>query len=126
MINWNHIRYFKIEEFDSPDAPGSGDEMDYEFVRMLDLVRLFYKKPMIVNSGYRTKAHNRKVKGSKSSSHMKGKAADIRWNTSNDLYRLITCSTSVGFSRIGISFKKKFIHLDNDKEKSYNIIWGYD
>ena len=34
------LRYFNLAEFDSPDAPGSGEEfMDEEFLGMLDKAR---------------------------------------------------------------------------------------
>ena len=44
---------------------------------VLDPLRERYGKPIIVNSGYRCPALNKAVKGSKTSSHMKGLAADI-------------------------------------------------
>ena len=34
-------------------------------------------KPMIINSGYRTPSHNKKVGGASGSQHVYGKAADI-------------------------------------------------
>ena len=46
-----------------------------EFI--LDPLREKYGKPIIVNSGYRCLALNIAVKGSKTSSHLKGLAADI-------------------------------------------------
>lgn len=46
-----------------------------EFI--LDPLREKYGKPIIVNSGYRCQALNNLVKGSKTSSHLKGLAADI-------------------------------------------------
>lgn len=46
-----------------------------EFI--LDPLREKYGKPIIVNSGYRCPALNIAVKGSKTSSHLKGLAADI-------------------------------------------------
>ena len=44
---------------------------------VLDPLREKYEKPIIVNSGYRCQALNKAVKGSKTSSHLKGLAADI-------------------------------------------------
>ncbi len=35
------LRYFKLEEFDSPDYPGSGEKfMDWEFLDCLDEARV--------------------------------------------------------------------------------------
>jgi uncharacterized protein YcbK (DUF882 family) len=44
---------------------------------ILDPLREKYGKPIHVNSGYRCPALNSAVKGSKTSSHLKGLAADI-------------------------------------------------
>ena len=44
---------------------------------ILDPLREKYGKPIYVNSGYRCPALNSAVKGSKTSSHLKGLAADI-------------------------------------------------
>lgn len=45
--------------------------------RLLDPLRDLLGKPIYVSSGYRCKALNSKVGGSKTSQHMKGQAADI-------------------------------------------------
>lgn len=45
--------------------------------KVLEPAREFMKAPLRVNSGYRNWAVNDAVKGSKTSQHMKGEAADI-------------------------------------------------
>lgn len=45
--------------------------------RMMDDLRNWYGKPLNVNSWYRTKEFNTKVKGSKNSCHLDGTATDI-------------------------------------------------
>lgn len=45
---------------------------------ILDPLREAYGNPIIINSGFRCKELNLIVKGSKTSQHMKGLAADIR------------------------------------------------
>lgn len=44
---------------------------------VLDPLRTWWGKPITVNSGYRCPELNAAVKGSKTSQHMKGEAADI-------------------------------------------------
>ena len=72
------LRHFTFEEFDSPDSPGSGEKyMDREFLDCLDEARDIAGVQFKINSGYRTPAHNRKVGGVSTSSHLIGRAADI-------------------------------------------------
>tara|TARA_B100002019_G_scaffold206590_1_gene179354 strand:+ start:3847 stop:4200 length:354 start_codon:yes stop_codon:yes gene_type:complete len=117
------MKYFKLSEFDSPDLPGSGAEMNQEFLHMLDAARKIYGKPMRVNSGYRTESHNKKVGGVSSSSHLKGLAADISCKDSNARFEMIKAFLKAGFKRIGVA--GSFIHIDNDKDKSQNVMWTY-
>ena len=117
------MKYFKLSEFDSPDILGSGKNMNEEFLYMLDAARKIYGKPMRVNSGYRSEAHNKKVGGVSSSSHLKGLAADISCKNSNERFEMLQAFIKAGFKRIGIA--NSFIHIDNDKDKSQNVIWTY-
>ena len=117
------MKYFKLSEFDSPDILGSGKNMNEEFLYMLDAARKIYGKPMRVNSGYRSEAHNKKVGGVSSSSHLKGLAADISCKNSNERFEMLQAFIKAGFKRIGVA--NSFIHIDNDKDKSQNVIWTY-
>ncbi|MGV4453154.1 YcbK family protein, partial [Ornithobacterium rhinotracheale] len=49
-----------------------------ELAQNLQVLRNYLGKPIIVNSGYRSVAHNRKIGGKVNSQHLQGKAADIR------------------------------------------------
>ena len=117
------MKYFEYEEFDSPDVQGSGQLMDPKLLEMIDEVREIYGKPIRINSGYRTEAHNRKVGGVDSSSHIKGLAIDVSCTKSDDRFKMLTALIEVGFNRIGIA--GSFIHVDIDKDKSQNVIWTY-
>ena len=117
------MRYFKLEEFDSPDELGSGCNMSQEILSMLDAARKIYGKPMRITSGFRTKTHNKKVGGVESSSHLKGLAADIACSESRNRFDMIKALLEVGFKRLGVA--GTFIHVDIDKNKSQNVIWTY-
>lgn len=117
------MKHFKISEFDSPDEVGSGERMDAEVLKMIDQARELFGKPIRINSGVRSIAHNDKVGGSKSSSHLKGYAIDVSCDNSADRFRLVEILMLVGFNRLGIA--KTFIHVDNDPDKSKNVIWVY-
>jgi len=67
---------FLVREFRSKDdAP----EMliHFQLVDLLEAIRAVLGKPVRIDSGYRSPAHNRKVGGASASYHVKGMAADI-------------------------------------------------
>lgn len=123
MTGWEAIKWFKPEEFDSPDEPKSGCRMDLSFVLKLDKLRETYGKPITIGSGFRTAAHNIKVGGVDSSAHTEGKAADITIDASTDRFTLLHIAFNMGFKRIGIH--KHFIHLDAAQNLPQNVFWLY-
>jgi hypothetical protein len=118
-----NLKNFTIDEFDSPDLPGSGLNMDNDFLQMLDIARAIANIPFKINSGYRTKEHNKKVGGKSDSSHLVGKAVDIAYSNSRDRWIIITALQEAGFNRLGIA--KTFVHTDSDQTKSPDVIWTY-
>lgn len=116
------MQHFTSKEFDSPDLTGSGERMQWEFLAMLEDARSFAETPFKINSGYRTKEHNKKVGGSKTSSHLEGVAVDISCNDSVSRLNILTGLVEAGFTRIGIA--KTFIHVDLDIDKP-DAIWLY-
>ena len=117
------LKYFKLEEFDSPDFKGSGINMDGDFLTILDNARDIAQIPFKINSGYRTKERNELVKGKPNSSHLIGKAADISCEGSRERWIILNSLIKAGFNRIGIA--DTFIHVDSDESKSQNVIWKY-
>lgn len=118
------FKYFKYEEFDSPDVQGSGQMMDDTFIQMLDEVREEYGKPISITSGYRTQVYNDRLQNSvKNSAHTKGLAADLYVPNTKERYELLGILIKRGFKRIGIAYT--FIHVDIDETKPQNRIWLY-
>jgi uncharacterized protein YcbK (DUF882 family) len=121
-------KYFSLDEFDSPDEEGSGGMMEHEFVEQLDIARDIAGFPFIINSGFRSIAHNQRLKErgyqvAKNSSHLLGWAADIHVSTSRKRFIMVEALLDAGFTRIGIG--DNFIHVDSDPEKQQNLIWTY-
>jgi len=98
------LKHFKLSEFDSPDAPGSGSNMKPEFLQRLDNARGLAGIPFKINSGFRTKARNAIVKG-------------------RNRLLMVKALLAAGFTRIGIA--DGFIHVDCDPQKSKEAIWLY-
>ena len=124
---WTSIENFTPPEFDSPDAPGSGEKyMDEIFVKKLDTLRGLLKVPLAITSGYRTGSHNKKIGGAPQSQHLNGHAADIAIAGEN-AFKLVGLAYTLGFTGIGIQQKgawdKRFIHLD--LRTTEPRIWSY-
>jgi len=122
-MSWREIKHFSPKEFDSPDRPGSGDEMDMQFIRKLDELRVCLGHPLHINSGYRTQEHNDFMGGVEFSAHMKGLAADVRVVGNEQRYWLVSEALELGFQRIGIA--RGFVHLDTDLSLPCPRIWMY-
>jgi hypothetical protein len=116
------MKYFSLDEFDSPDHKGSGINMDHNFLELLNNAREIAGIPFKITSGYRTAEHNSKVGGVKNSSHLSGVAADIGVGSGNERYIILNALIRAGFKRLGIA--KTFIHCDTDITKS-NSVWTY-
>lgn len=124
------LRYFNLEEFDSPDKPGSGYKMDRDLMELLDKARAIAGIPFVIppGGGYRTEAYNRELckrnkRASSTSSHLKGLAADIIAKGSRQRLYIVASLLDVGFTRIGVA--KSFIHVDLDSDKDEDLMWVY-
>jgi len=131
-MNLNH---FSLSEFDSPDLPNSGKNMDSNFLTKLEHAREIANIPFKITSGFRTQNYlqdllDRGYKASKNSSHLVGKAADIAAVGSSTRFIIVNALLKAGFNRIGIDGNKNFIHVDSDGTdmggtKPPNVIWTY-
>ena len=117
------LKHFKLSEFDSPDLLGSGKNMNSDFIKRLDEAREIAGVPFNINSGFRTAAHNAKVKGKSNSSHLRGYAADIATKTPSMKFKVLDSLLKVGFDRIGVY--PTFIHVDCDPQFNDQrcVIW---
>ena len=93
-------------------------------VFQLQKIRGIVKKPIIIASGYRCPAHNKKIGGSPKSQHLLGKAADIYVNgmSVRDLYEVVSIFYKNGINGIGVYPEQGFIHVDIREKPG---IWVY-
>ena len=71
---------FSLPEFASKDGACFPDEGKAKLAKLatnLQIIRDHFGKPITINSGYRSPAHNEKIGGVKDSYHTKGMASDI-------------------------------------------------
>lgn len=108
-------QHFKVKEFACKDG-SQVVFIDSYLVSILDILRNEVKKPVIINSGYRTPTRNKEVDGAKYSYHMRGMAADIRIagmsakEIANKLNKIIP-------NECGIIVYKNWVHLDVRTQK---------
>jgi len=117
------IKHFKLEEFESPDMPGSGSRMNYGTLIKLELMRMDVGEPIDPTSGWRSKYHNNKVGGEKNSAHLYGFAVDLKCASIEFMLKLLEAAWKAGFRRFGIM--NGAIHVDDDPTKVQNVMWDY-
>jgi len=102
------VIFFKREEFNCKHC--GKNEMQDDFLEMLDVARGLAGVPFQINSGYRCPEHNAAV-GSTSKNHVSGRAADIATPDNFRRGAILRGLYLAGFKRIGIA--DTFIHADN-------------
>ena len=110
--------HFKKSEFDSKCGRKMPPEVLDNIVRLagnLEALRAYLNAPIQINSGYRSKEHNKSVGGSKTSQHLYGKAADIvvKGYTTEQVYEAIEHLISIGeMKEGGLGMYETFVHYD--------------
>lgn len=105
---------FKVKEF---RCKGGEDEIliDVDFVKdKLQKIRDHFDAPVTINSAYRTPEYNAKVKGTKASYHLQGRAFDIvvKGHTPQEVARY---AQTLGI--LGIIQYNEFVHVDSREVK---------
>lgn len=130
-------KYFNITEFTkSSTAQKHGiknipsleelKNIDNLIAYILDPLREAYGKPIIINSGYRCLELNKLVKGSKTSQHLTGQAADIRSvkNTKEEnkkLYDLII-QLKLPFDQLINEYDFSWVHVSFSERNRRQIL----
>ena len=116
---------FKLHEFQCSDKSDSVF-IDEELIDILQQIRDYFNKPLIVSSGYRTISYNETVKGSAQfSKHCMGIAADVYINNvlpieiAKHADRLMKTSG-------GIILYPGFVHIDTRYQKYRGSANGAD
>ena len=109
---------FNLKEFECKCGKCKNTIIDAKLISSLQIMRDHFKKPIIINSGYRCTKHNKAVGGVTNSQHTKGKAADIvvKGVAPRDV---AAYAASIGIKGIGVY--KTFTHIDTRDKQAY---WG--
>ena len=117
---------FRVWEFRCRDGTDAV-LIDEELVVVLQCIREHFGRPVHITSGYRTAARNAAVRGSKSSQHLLGRAADL-WVEGTTVEAVAAYAESLLPGRGGIGHYPKdtkhptrttgWIHIDTRPGKS--------
>ena len=116
-------KYFKDAEFRRCTPACSIEDMDKDFLALMDEVREEAGIPLVVNSAYRSRAWEKLQGRNGNSSHTRGVAVDIRCTTSQNRWKILRAAFKCGIRRIGVA--RNFIHLDNDPTLPQRVVWHY-
>ena len=127
------MKYFTISELcksttadafhiNNQPTPDIVDNLEILINECLDKIREAFGKPIYVNRGYRCKELNNRVKGSKTSHHLYGKAADITLKSkklNSVLFNLIQDMIKSGTlkcTQLIDEYSYSWIHMSYDKD----------
>ena len=121
------MSYFSKDEIACNCGCGANNISD-EYMSMLTDARIIAGIPFSMSSMCRCPARNAAEGGKETSSHISTediecKAGDISYEGSRQRSIIVTALIEAGFTRIGIG--EDFIHADNDKTKSQDVMWLY-
>lgn len=111
--------HFRANEFACKDGTDN-ILIDSQLIETLEKIRNHFNAPVIINSGFRTVKHNRKVGGAKASFHCKGMAADIvvKGHNSKEVAEYADSILDKG----GIIQYNNFVHIDVRTNKYREVV----
>lgn len=102
---------------------GSGKlVLDTDAMDRLQRLRDRLRRPLYVNSAYRSPSHNAAVGGSPSSKHLRGEAFDISMSNHNP-HVFYEAAKAVGFMGFGFYRDQNFIHIDLGPVRQWGHKW---
>ena len=107
---------FTLNEFVCKGGDCNQVKLDMVLIDFLQKIRNHFGRAVNINSAFRCEAHNKRVKGSKNSYHLKGAAADITVSGVAPL-EVAKYAESIGIKGIGLY--DSFVHIDTRENKSF-------
>lgn len=119
LEDWDSIKFFTKEEFDCKET--GENQMQLEFMRKLDELRLHCGFPFVITSGYRSPHHPEEVKKAIGGTHVRGIACDIKVGFGADRRTIVEKAIELGFNGIGVAHS--FVHVDS--RETIPVMWTY-
>lgn len=109
--------HFKVKEFACNDGTDY-IPIDLDLAYKLENIRQHFGKPITITSGYRSESYNKKIGGTSSSYHTKGKAFDIVVQGVSP-YDVAHYAQGLWINGIGCYYDDHFVHIDARTEPFY-------
>ena len=103
-------RYFSEAEFKRCTPPCSINDMDQEFLKLMDAIRERAGIPLVMNCAYRSREYDLSKGRSGNSMHTKGIAVDFRCLNYQTRLKIVQAALACGIRRIGQG--ETFVHID--------------
>ena len=113
------LKHFSTSEFDC--SVTGENEMEPEFLLMLDALRDECGFSFTITSGYRSPDHPIEAAKAKPGTHAQGIAADIATTDAHQRFLIVSNAIKLGFQGIGVA--RSFIHVDSRTTKPR--VWSY-
>lgn len=107
---------FTVKEFACKDG-SDYILIDTELVKLLQSIRTYFGKPVVINSAYRNADYNKKIGGATSSQHVEGRAADIVVQ-GVDPKKVAEYAESLMPKKGGIGLYSNFTHVDTRSKRA--------
>lgn len=106
----------KAKKINNDPTPEAAENLKLLVDMVLDPLREAYGKPITVTSGYRCPELNKAVKGSKTSQHVKGQAADITGGTGEENKKLFELAQELNLPFCQLIDERNFswVHISYD------------
>ena len=108
--------HFKVREFACQDGSDTVF-VSQDLAQVLEKIRLYFERPVVITSGYRTEGHNAACGGAAYSQHKYGMAADIAVSGIAPA-EVAACADRLLGNRGGVGTYSSFCHVDVRAEKS--------
>lgn len=117
--------YFSEKEFNKCTPFCSREDMEQDFLYLMDDIRRKAGIPLIINCAYRSREYDIKKGRSGNSAHTHGLAVDFKCLNNQTRQKIILAAVQCGVTRMGIG--RDFIHVDMGERVGLpKAIWLYD
>lgn len=120
-----YARYFSEAEFQRLTPACSRENMEQDFLDLMDMVRARAGIPLLMSSAYRSKEWDKAKGRSGNGAHTYGLGVDFVCNNSATRMKIVKAALECGVQRIGIA--SNFIHIDMGEHVGLPApcIWTY-